>query len=330
MASTSTFGSGTITDAARYWLEVIPYTAVLTNVAAGATVSVFSVRNWNPAGDPAGTYVELEAVGASPVPNVQLVVTADQTQERYDLATWPTDLTPKPIRAGAFRQISLAVNNKGASPVPAIYLTYRMIVWKDPVAMKLLRGGPTDLTAADQQTLQALGLSASQFAARGHTPLPVDAIIRSSTANRLVDVAVPYALMTTIQAGQQTTLPTFLTGPNQMLVLREIAVGAAPEDGVTITVDRDSNLGHVVVQALPGDVDHPLTAFVPALQSLTVHLSADAAPSGPIPVQLTIWRVALSELWWTRLNLVTPDQLQQQIGQAAAQQVVSRVQAGVL
>lgn len=324
----ASFGQGTITHAAPYWLEQLPYTVAITNLAAGASETVFAVRNWNPPANPAGIYVELTAVGASPVPGAQLVVRYDQNQARYDLATWPTNLTPVPIGAGAFKQLSLEVTNPSRTAIPQCYLTYTMTVWRDPVAVKLLRGG--QLTAQDQQVLRMLGVSAQQFAARGHTPLNIDGIIRTSVDNRQVDVSRPYALLTTIQAGQQTTIPAYLAQPNQMLVLRSIAVGANPEDAVQVTVDRDNDAGHVLVNAWPGDMDHPLRCFVPALQTLTVHLSATNAPAYPVPVQLEIQRIALSELWTTRLGLLSLAQLQQQLGAAAGQQVYSRVEAGVL
>lgn len=325
----SNFGASTIKDAAKYWLEQIPYTVQVNNLAAGASEPLFAVRNWNNPANPAGVYVELTAVGASPWPGAQLVIRADSAQQRYDLATFPANLQPVSVGAGAFEQLSVQVTNPTQTTIPALYLTYVVTVWRDPVAMKLLRGGR--LTAQDQQVLRMLGVqNPSLFIGRGHVPLNIDGIIRTSVDNRQVAVNRPYGLMTTIQAGQQTTIPAYLAAANQMLVLRSIAVGANPEDGVTLTVDRDNDPGHVVVNAWPGDVEHPMACFVPALETITVHVSATQAPSAAIPVQLGIQRVALSELWTTRLGQTSLAELQQELGTSAGQQVYSRVEAGVL
>lgn len=327
----SNFGQDTIKKAASYWLEHIPYTAVIKNLAAGGSESLFAVRNWNPPADSAGIYVELSAIGVSPWPGAQLVIRADRTQLRYDLATWPDNLVRVPIGAGAFDQLSVSINNPTGTAIPALYVSYVVTVWRDPLAQKLLYG--KRLTARDQAILKMVGknLTPAQFIIQGRAPRNREDLIQTTVDNRQIAPSRPYALMTTIQAGKQTTLPAYLAQANQLLILRSIAVGANPEDGVTVTVDRDSDPGHVVVDAYPGDVDHPIEAFVPATSTLTVHLSATQVPTAAIPVQLGIQRIAISDVWQVRLRQMTVQDLAQELGStAAADQAFSRVEAGVL
>jgi|GEM_PF-3050572 len=324
------FSASTIQHAIPYWLEIVPYTQTV-QLAAGSQQSLVPLIQ----GRGKTALCILEDVAATPAAGVQLQVTADQQQWRYDLGAWPGDLLPLPIRAVAFQRVQATLlNPAGNAAQTNLQTTVRMAVWAEPITVKILWGQP--LTAQEQAIARELGLEQAAAAMRGTTPHSLDTYIETTYRNRLIDPVTPYSFR--FQAA--TTSAPFYTeqvrSPNELLVLRRITVAAAFEDGLTLTVDRDNDAGHVVIQPQPGDLEHPIACFVPALDHLTFHLQAATAPAAPTPIVLEIWHVALSNILRARMQGsaagLTLAQLQQIMGgnQAAATQVWDRVKAGVL
>lgn len=323
------FGTEAIRHASQYWLERIPYTTTIGSLAPGATEPVFAVRGWNPGADPARMMARLDGIGLAPVPNVQVLVRADHDQQQYDAPTFPGNLDLLPVDGTAFTNLSLAVINRGTTTVTNLVLRYSITLWRDPIAAKLLYGQAP--SAADTALLKAgFNLTPSQFVARGHVPLDIDSLIQTSYQNRILGVVTPYALQTTVSSTAVTTLPPVLAQPGQVLILRQVAMAARYEDGVTLTIDRDTDTDEVVLPALPGDLDHPIPLFLPATEQLAFHVSATTTPSAAVPLQFQVWRVSLSDILKIRMGLVTQTDLAASEGQSAAAQVISRVAAGVL
>jgi len=325
----TTFGSESIRNASAYWLERVPYTTTVTSLAPGATEPIFAVRGWNPAADPARMMVRLDGIGMAPVPGVQVLIRADHDQQQYDGSTFGSNLDLMPVDGTAFSNLSLSLINRGTTTVTNLVLRYLITVWRDPIAAKLLYGQAP--SAADTALLKAaFNLTPAQFIARGHVPLDVDALIQTSYQNRILGVVTPYALQTSVSSTAVTTLPPVLAQPGQVLILRQVAMAARYEDGVTLTIDRDTDTDEVIIPAVPGDLDHPIPLFLPANEQLAFHVSATTTPAAAVPIVFQVWRVALSDILRIRLGLITQTELAASEGQSAAAQVVSRVNAGVL
>ena len=325
----TSLGTQTVRNAAPYWLEQIPYTTTIGSLAAGASESVFTLQGWNNPADPGRMLVRLDHVALAPVPGIQVLIRADTEQEQYDAPTFPDGLAPCPVQATAFKNLSLTVINRGTTTVSNLVVRYQITIWRDPIAAKLLYG--QSLTAADASLLKtAFKLTPQQFLGRGHVPLDIEDIIRTSYQNRVVRAVTPYALTTTVSSSAPTTLPPVIARPQQLLVLRHVAMDARYGDGVTLTVDRDTDTSEVVIPALPTDSARPVALFLPALSQLAFSLSATTTPATGIPVRLTVWRVALSDILTMRMGLVTQADLAATEGEAAAFQVASRTAAGVL
>lgn len=322
------FGTGTIQHARPYWLERVPYTTVITSIAAGATEPLFAVRGWNNASNPAATMVRLEGIAVPPIPHLQVVVRSDQEQVQFDAVAMPDNLELFPVGATAFRSISASLVNRGSSTITTVPVRYQMAIWQTPIAAKLMFG--QQVTNANLETLKSFKASPSQFARRGHIPQRLDAIIANSYENRILAAVEPYALATTLSASAPVTIPPVLAQPEQALILRRIGVAARFEDRVTVSVDRDTDTAEVDVQPLPGDLDHPVEVFLPATQQLAFSVSCTHTPDGAVPIRLEVWRVALSDLLDVRMGLTTEAELAATDGPATAEQVFSRVSAGVL
>jgi len=277
----------------------------------------------------------LAAVAATPAAGVQLQVSADRNRWTYDLGAWPGALEPVRIRAVAFQSLQATLLNPQTNGAQSnLQTTVRVAVWAEPITVKILWGQA--LTAQEQAIARELNLEQAAAAMRGTTPHTLETYIDTTYRNRLVYPVTPYHFR--FQAG--TSSAPFHTEqvrtPNEMLVLRRIAVAAAFEDGLTLTVDRDNDPGHVVIQPQPGDLEHPIECFVPALDHLTFSLQAATAPAAPTPIALEIWHVALSNILRARMQGsaagITLAQLTQIMGNnaAAASQVWDRVRAGGL
>ena len=324
--------TSTIAHAARYWLEILPYTATFATLPGTSSgtqnaVPLFSqLQGWQAAANPA-TAIALERVGLTPITGVQLQVLADGHQRRWDTGAWPWNLEELATDAWAIRSLSAQLVNTTATTYPNVQVRYRLIVWEEPIAMRVLQGW--SLTQPEVAVARAVGLSVQPTTMRGTHPLPLDTVIAETYRNRLIAPPLDFSY-------QVTPGPSSLrfhvsdTKPGELLVLRAIAVAANPEDGVTITVDRDSDLAHVEVAADAASWQRPITCLVPALHTLAFSVQATTQLTAPIPIRLQIWRLALSNVLSVRLHLEDEEQLAQAIGAPQAKAFIQHVRAGVI
>jgi len=321
----ATFGDSTIRNAIPYWLEQIPYTEELTTVAATSQQGILAVQGWNPSNNPE-TILFLDAIAATPIPGIEWVVNNDKTQGRYDLGTWRGNWEPVTVGRAAYRNLSWNVINTTTQTVTNLRFAYRMTVWREPIAVKVLRG--IELTAEERQIAQDLRLDLNPAMMRGTSPYPLDKVIQETYANRQVAAPLNYALL----VQPTTTVQTFhhlSTKPNQLLVLRAVASDCNWEDGVTLTVDRDDNTAHVQVNLAAAPLDQPLSMFVPARHTLTFKISATTSTLGFIPIRLEVWTIAVSTGLLVRLGQLTQADMQQLYGADAGTRFYEHVKAGL-
>lgn len=322
----------TITDAERYWLEIIPYTATIATLPGASSgtqnaVPLFGqLQGWQAASDPA-TAIALGAVGLTPLTGVRLQVTADGTLRQWDTGAWPWNLEEVRTDAWAIRSLAVQLINTTATAFPNVQVRYQFIVWREPIAMRVLRGWA--LTQADADVARQVGLSLNRTTMRGTHPLPLEAIIAGSYANRQTRAPIEFSGVVT-PGPTATRFHVVTTQPGELLVLRSIAVAADADDGVVITVDRDSNPAHVTVQADASTWQHPLTCLVPARETLAFSVQAAQTVAAPIPIRLVVWRLAISNLLAARMGLETEGQLAAVLGAEGARNFVAHVKAGLV
>lgn len=326
----SSFSRTDLQAAQPYWYERIPYAFSAQNLGASGAVPLFAVQGWNGGGAP-GTLVILREVAVDPWPGVVAQVTADtQTYRPYvdSLAH------QRPAHGGwaGVRNLSFQISNQTATTLPPLGLTiptlrgrYQVAIWQMPTFEKLLRG--TGLTPTDMAYLTALGFGTDPTNQKGWYPTPIPAVIERTYANR--QIAPPIAWAQGVQAtAQESTITTVTAQSNQLLVLREIAAVAPPEAGVTLTVDRDDDAGHIVLPADQVGRDG-VDCFVPALNHLTFKIQATAPPSSRVPLRFTIWVLSLSNILRARLGLLSEAGLQRLLGTSAGTKFWEDIVVGV-
>lgn len=325
----ATFGTQTIAHAALYWMEQIPYTTEFATLAAGTQESLFALTGWNPSHDPR-TVVAVDQIAATPIPGVQLIVTNDTHVGRYDLGTWAGQWSPVPVDRWASRNVSITALNAGTQAAVNVRMAYRMLVWQEPIAVRILRGYA--LTPQDQQIARALQVETTAALQRGTTPILLDRVIQGTYANRQVAAPLNFAQLVTPSPTPQN-IHRLSANANQLLVLRSVAAACNWEDQVTLTVNRDSDQAHVQINLAAAPLNRPLTLFVPALQSLTFDISAATTLPGPIPIRLEIWTVALSAILRARMSALTQttlQTLQQDYGAQAGAKLWDHIRMGMV
>ena len=324
----ASFGLQTISNARPYWLEQIPYSALIPTLAAGGQAALFpAVQGWNPANNPA-TLVRLDQIGATRWPGVQLDLTSDTSRDRYDLGMWPADLAPVVTDRVARTRLAATLVNTTAAAVTNLQLTYRITVWAEPIAVKVLYGWP--LTVQEQALARQLGLDVGTASQRGTLPMDLDRIIEGTYRNRLIGTPLSYALAAT--ASPTTGGLSFhrvQVPPNTLMVVRSVAMAGTLEDGVQLHIDRDSDTDHVILDAATLTLDRPVQMFVPAKTSLNFRLTAATAPPAPTPVRLEIWPVSLSNILRIRLGELDQAGAEQLLGAANGQKLYAAVKAGM-
>lgn len=319
------FTLGALQAAIPYWYERLPYTLTLSSIAAGGDSPLFAVLGWTPATAPA-TLVGIRGLGATTWPNVQLRVAYDSQAERSDLITWPDNADEVPLRYDAVNSLSAQVVNVGTTATPSLYLTYTMTIWQMTVAYKVMRGYP--LTPTEQSQAQALGLPVNPTEMRGDLPMALGTLIEREYASRQIDTPLAFAQPVAATAAQ-SPIKHVRARPNELLVLRALAVEAAPEDGVVLTVDRDNDPGHVQIDGGQCQWGKPIGCFVPALSHLTFKIQASSALAYEPLVRVTVWRLNLSNILRTRLGILTSRSLETLLGSEQASVFESQLDVGV-
>lgn len=324
----ASFGLQTIQNARAYWLEQIPYSALIPTLTAGGQESLIpAVQGWNPQNNPA-TLARLDDLGATRWSGVQVDLTSDTTRDRYDLGQWPADLEPVPTDRVARTRLSATLVNTTGSAVTNLQCTYRVTVWAEPIAVKVLYGWP--LTVQEQALARAIGLDTGTASQRGTLPMDLDRIIEGTYRNRLIGTPLSFALAAT--ASPTTGGLSFhrvQVPPNTLMVVRSVAMAGTLEDGVQLHIDRDSDTDHVILDAATMNLDRPVRMFVPARQNLNFRLTATTAPPAPTPVRIEVWPVSLSNILRIRLGELDQAGAEQLLGAANGQKLYAAVKAGM-
>lgn len=322
----STFNLSDIQSASAYWYERIPYTLLLSTLQPNTAQSIFTTSGWN-RGNLISTVVLLESLAATQQANLRFDLTYDRQAKRFFGNGFGSNLRPSEVGAYAINNISLtSVNTDSSHALVNMQINYHMVVWQMPISYKVMLGVP--LTQNELDTARRIGLSTDPTAQKGTFPIPISAVVERTYANRLIDA--PLVVADEFQATAQSTVFHVETAQtNQLLVLRNIAAEANMDYGVTITVDRDDNAGHVVLQADSLDLERGIDMFVPALHSLTFRIQAQTPPPYMIPVRVVMWRIAMSNILRVRTGQLTLAQLQTIMGSSAGQKFWDDVLAGV-
>lgn len=327
----ATLDSGVVEQSIPYAYERIPFVQTVQNLGAGASAPLFSIQGWNKATSP-DVLIRLGRVAVTRWPGVLLDVIRDRERVQVHTNVWPG---PEAVDTGWDAITTLQASLIGLATMPAaaplLTVTYEALVWRMNVAYKLMRGFA--LSPDQTRVAEALGLPLQPTLQRGDLPLPLATIVEREYAAR--QVAPPLAVAQAFPATPTlTTIATIRAAPNELLVIRAIAAEADPNDGVTISINRDGQAGHVVVPAGYGGLRHPLDCFVPATSHLTIQIQAATTTAYHVPVRLTVWRVSLSILLRLRLHLLTEAGLAAQLGgtpeaDAGAAQLARQLEGGV-
>jgi len=322
----ATLDLATLRAAIDYHYEVLTFGTLVATLGPQASQPVFpSLQGWNPASDPGRVLLEWVSAGATPIPGVQLTVTNDQHQRQEDLGGYPPDLAPRAWQAAARTRLAATVLNTNAQAVTNVGIRYTVRVWRLPVAQKVLRGWP--LTPQDRQAAQAAHLHTDPQQSRGTLPFQAEVVERATWDNRVVDadgaLAVQFPVSTTPQ-----TVHHVQARPDTVLLLRRVAFDSYPDDGVTLSVTRDADEGHVIIPGWATALHRPVPLFIPARDHFTFTAVAQTAPRHPVLFRLTVQTVALSLLLRVRLGLVDLAGLQALLGPQAGAQVWDQALAG--
>jgi len=325
------FGASTISNALAYWFERLAYTTTIS-LSPGSTQGVFSVSAWN-GNNGARQVVSMPYMASTQDPTVQYTLVYDQ-QTRYLFGDqFPPSLRPEATNGSdAYQALRLTATNTSATQATTnAQVIYGIDVWTAPVAYKVMRGFP--LTLDEVQTIaRQAGIQTNPVQERGTFPIPLPTIIERTYANRIRRIVQGMGLPSPVATTQGNAFDQITALSNGMIVLRSLAAEADEDYGVTITVDRDNNPAHLVVDAGHLSLDHPLDLFIPAMQSLTFHIQAAQQPPGPVPVRYEVWHVAMDAILNVRLGRLTNvglPELQGLYGQANGSKLYYDILAGV-
>jgi|SRR5579875_1222720 len=318
-----------IRNALDYWYERNVYTSTLS-LAPGATAALFPLlASWNP---PTGArqVVSLETIAASQDPNLRLQVTYDGLSATVlgdDLAP---DLKPVRVSAPAASSLGLSAVNTGTQASTGTQVLYGTSIWTAPVAYKVLHG--YGLTQEDLDLAKQVGMETNPVQSRGTHPIPISAVIERTYANRMTQSPYQFQGPSPLATTQGAVFAQVNANPpgQDLLVLRYLAAEADEDYGVTITLDRDNQIGHTTWDAGLMSLDHPLDLFIAAKSSLTFHIQAAVAPPGPIPVRFEVWHVSLTAILRLRMGLMTKEAAQGLYGQTQGSDLYARVLTGVV
>lgn len=290
---------------ARYWYEKVPYTAVLTNLAASGQAPIFSATHWN------GANVEklatLEDLAVSQISGLILLIQDDEKQRSADAGAMPPNVAPIRSSVQATSQLALLANNQTGATVDAATVNYAVAVQQLAVSDKLLRGLP--LSPKEQAISGALGMPA--LVHKGTFPIPITAQVERTFKNRVIQEE-EYLLNLTQAPTSLATVSekTANTGQGEFLILRSLAAQANAADGITLLINRDSDDGYAQLAAANLSLAQPTDCFIPALEHLSIQ--AIAATAGPLQLRIRLWRVKFSNVLRLRFGLIDAAEAQAQ------------------
>ncbi len=320
------FTSKIIREASPYFYERIPYTQGVSSLAAGSNASLFSVSQWNTASSPS-VRVALRTLSMTRWPALQLRTVYDTRTDRIDSRGFPGHGQALALDYGAVTQLNSQLVNIGTQTIPQIGLTYQVSVLRMSVATKVLYGYALD--KAEHSMAQAMHLGTDPVRQLGNLPMPIETILEREFAARQIAGPIAFSAGVSVTPSSSPVAHVRPQSPNEIVVLRSIAVEAAPEDGVTLTINRDDNAAHVVVDAGATALSDPLDCFIPATNHVTVNIQGTTTVAYPVPVRLVIWRVSLSDILRVHLGIVTERELETLMGAEGGTAFWNQVQTGV-
>ena len=318
-----------VRNALDYWYERNVYTSTLS-LAPGASSTLFPLlASWNP---PTGArqVVSLETIAASQDPSLRLQITYDGLSSVVLGDDLPPDLKPVRVSAPAASSLGLTAVNQGTVQEVGTQVLYGASIWAAPVSYKVLHG--YGLTQEDLDLAKKVGLKTNPVQSRGTHPIPISAVIERTYANRMTQS--PYQFQG--PSPQATTQGAVFAQVNanppgqDLLVLRYLAAECDEDYGVTITLDRDNQIGHTTWDVGLMSLDRPLDLFIAAKSSLTFHIQAGQAPPGPVPVRFEVWHVSLTAILRLRMGLMSEAAAQGLYGSEAGANLYARVLTGVV
>lgn len=327
----SIFANTAIKEAAPYWLEELPYTAMFSTISPNQQPAIFTANNWNHATSPS-TLVSLQGIGATRAAAVQLRVLADRRSNTPGssappfLSGVPPALQPLEMGIGATQSLSANLNNtSGTFPVTNLQLNYTIRIWHMTATYKVMAGIP--LTSEEHTALSALGIKANFAGAQGDLPADVERIIMGEFQNRRLqtqEILIRPQITTASAQIYQANVPT-----NELLIIRSIGAEARIDNGCVAEIGRDADPNHLSIRLDNTDLTRRLPMFIPASNNLTISAYASSAPSAPTPIRIVIWRIALSNILRYRLGMIGLAQLQQIYGQKQGEIMHYQLIAGV-
>lgn len=284
------FGSTFIQECDPYWLEIAPFTSTNSIAPLSQATLVGGVSGWNT--NFAKDIAFLESIAATQDPNVLLAATVDG-QIRYIYGdTLRPALRPVRTTAGMYQSFSLTATNQSATQATVnTQILYRMAVWRAPIAYKVMRGFP--LTPEEFKIGERAGLNVQNpVSERGVFPIPIPAVIQRTYENRLTKTTLEFAGPDPSAAVKGAPFYNVSALPNELLVLRSIGCDVDSDYGLTLTIARDNQATHLVIDPSLLSLDEPVECFIPATQSLTFSVAATTAPPNTVPFRIEVWHLA--------------------------------------
>ena len=311
----NSFGDQQVINAVN-WYEKLPYT-FLGPIGLVTTTPIFQVLNVGTVSNKTKMAI-VSDLAPDAVTNLNLNINTENNNRALVTSAFPGSLTPVLKRTGSgFRStgsISLSPQNLTGAAIASYAVNYSAAVKRLTTADKILRG--LALTPRDQ-----ILASRYQIGDTGFRPLDLEDVIDRAFMSQIIEEDV-ITVTTSATAQQQIPVTNLLTRQDEILVITSIGMSAAAGNGVTLNIDRDSNLGYVSVLADNMSLTTLFDTWIPVKQQMNVYITATTTTSAI--VYMTVLRLRFSKvvqyLFGTITGALTPQD----------QQLIDEIEAGVL
>lgn len=287
---------------ARYWYERVPYTSYIAALLPGKT-NIFSATDISTAteGKKIGILGNLAMTQAA---YVQLATESAGNTRLTAAAAYPPSLQPVMTAADdgirSSRALGIYLTNSSGAVVNNAQINYTVAVKDLTIADKVLRNMP--LSAAEQSIQQKY-----QIGQQGIRPLAISKSLQQNWLSRVLSEEI-YGYQQAVTSSP-TTLENLVPGHNELLVITSIAMGGVPVGNqVTLTIQRDSDVGYVSILGDNLSLQYPLSVWIPATRQFSIGISAITATAAAT-VRLTVKRLALSTVLQALFGKLNPAHL---------------------
>lgn len=287
---------------ARYWYERVPYTSYIATLLPGKT-NIFSATDISTAteGKKIGILGNLAMTQAA---YVQLATESAGNTRLTAAAAYPPSLRPVMTAADdgirSSRALGIYLTNSSGAVVNNAQINYTVAVKELTIADKVLRNMP--LSAAEQSIQQKY-----QIGQQGIRPLAISKSLQQNWLSRVLSEEI-YGYQQAVTSSP-TTLENLVPGHNELLVITSIAMGGVPVGNqVTLTIQRDSDVGYVSILGDNLSLEYPLSVWIPATRQFSIGISAVTATAAAT-VRLTVKRLALSTVLQALFGKLNPAHL---------------------